>query len=652
MPSGSPATSAPVTRTSGHDLTFGHNARVNKAPVPLPAEHIPPGAADWRTPDAERWLAAVPAGWARPLWSVPALVIAMVWYLEAGPTPACTSVEPCGTDWWGLGTAVVLVVTLYWVWRRPRLALVGLAAGLVGFAAEGGVMESPAEPYVLAHLVAVAFTTAGIVHRLALAGRQRALALEAAGPAAQPLPAAARTFRRGRFSFGLAALLLAVAGFGYWQVQRVADAYEERASAATRLSGRVVALERDDDDISIVKVEADGRTHRFETAFPESFPEDSTADVVVDGDWAALVAEPYDAIGWELLVFAGLAASLAFFVNGVDGRTRSVRLRRGSLPVLKVLVREDHEDGRTWVFAADDPEGLRPVLHFHSLTAVEEEEDEEEYDEAEAVDLTKVRQILSGEDPPPPLREAVLYGVPYAGAEVAFAARDDEDTLEVLVECSVTAVKPAVAGPVRRGPKLPSRSRERKNARRPVEEIAATMAPVEGPRVWKAHDLSRAVGLGLLVVQGGGMWAMLDDGPSWTWLWLIVGLPWLTTAVATALTWRITADRDGLWVTGAWRVRRIEWAAITAVRHTEDGIRVTTGKDHPDVELSPTGWAWLERRLGREPYAVRAADEVRALHLDPELRPAEEASAAWQGMAVGPPLVAVSALWGAAVLLL
>ncbi|CAM5668726.1 hypothetical protein SMICM304S_02773 [Streptomyces microflavus] len=36
-----------------------------------------------------------------------------------------------------------------------------------------------------------------------------------------------------------------------------------------------------------------------------------------------------------------------------------------------------------------------------------------------------------------------------------------------------------------------------------------------------------------------------------------------------------------------------------------------------------TGWAWLERRLGREPYAVRAAEEVRALLLRPELRPAE-----------------------------
>ncbi|MYR93382.1 MULTISPECIES: hypothetical protein [unclassified Streptomyces] len=623
---------------------------MNSPPVPLPAEHIPPGTAAWQTPDAQRWLAAVPARWAHPLWAVLALLVPMVWYIAASPLTPCTSAQPCGTDWPGIGMAVVLVLTPYWVWRQPRLALVGLAAGLVGYAGDGGFTESFGEPYALAYPLAAAFTTAGIVHRLTLAGRQRALALEAAGPVEQPLPAAARTFRRGRFSFGLAALMLAVAGFGYWQAQQVADAYEERAARATQLTGRVVAQEQDDDGDDILKVEADERTHRFETAVPEDFPVGSRVDIVVDGDWAALVAEPYDAFGWEALVVGGTAAALAFFANGVDGRTRSARLRRRPLPVLRVLVREDHEDGRTWVFAADDPEALRPILHFHSLHAFEDEDEEADGDgdDADAVDITKVRQILSGDDPPPPLREAVLYGAPYAGAEVALAARLDADEPEVLVECSVTAVKPATPGPVKRGPRRP----ERKNAQRPVEEIVAAMTPGTGLRVWKAHGFSRAVGLGLLVVQGGGIWAMVDDGPSWHWLWLPLALPWLISAVATALTWRITADRDGLWVTGAWRVRRVAWDAVTAVRHSEDTIRVGTGKDHPNVELSPTGWAWLERRVGREPYAVRAAEEVRALVLRPELRPAEEAPTARQGMPVGPPLVAVSLLWGAAVLLL
>ncbi len=100
-------------------------------------------------------------------------------------------------------------------------------------------------------------------------------------------------------------------------MHQVVDAYEERAAEAAHLSGRVTALEQDD-DIDIVEVEADGRTHRFETASPEDFPVGSRVDVVVDGDWAALVAEPYDAVGWELLAVAGSVAGLAFLANGVD----------------------------------------------------------------------------------------------------------------------------------------------------------------------------------------------------------------------------------------------------------------------------------------------------------------------------------------------
>ncbi|MFD7769306.1 hypothetical protein [Streptomyces sp. NPDC059787] len=623
-----------------------------KHPVPLPAEHIPPGTADWRTPDAQRWLAAAPARWAHPLWALLALAVSLVWDVAAAPVAPCTSAEPCGTDWPGLGTVVVLVPTLYWVWRQPRLALAGLAAVLTGLAVEDGFTAAFGQPSALTFLVAVAFTTTGLVHRLAVAGRQRSLALEAAGPVAQPLPAAARTFHRGRISFVLAVLSLAVAGFGFWQAQQVVHAYEERAAGATELSGRVTALDRGDEDADVLTVTADGLTHRFETAYPEDFPVGSRVDIVVDGDWAALVAEPYDVFGWELLVLGGSVAGLVFLVNGVAGRTRSERLRRGPLPVLHVLVREGHDDGRTWVFAADDPEGLRPILHFHSLYVSEDEDDEEDGRDAgdgpaAGVELDRLTEILRGGGPTPPLREAVLYGVPYAGAEVAFVSRDDADDAEVAVECSVTAVKPAVRGWVERGPQR----RGRESPQRSVDEVATGMTLTAGPRVWRAHGFSRAVGLGLLLVQGGGTWAALDEGPSWTWLWLAVGLPWLVTAVSTALTWRITADRDGLWVTGAWRVRRVPWNVITSVRHSDDGVRVGRAKDSP-VEISPTGWAWLERRLGREPGAERVAEEVRALLLRPELRPLEEAPVGQQGMPVGPPLVALTVLWGAAVLLL
>lgn len=626
--------------------------------MPLPAEHIPPGTADWRTPDAQRWLAAVPALWAHPLWAILAWVLSIVWELEAGPAAACTSAEPCGTDWPGIGVAGLMVLTPYWVWRQPRLAFAGLAAVPAALVVDEG-FTAFARPSALGFLLAVTFAAAGLVHRLAVARRQRSLALEAAGTVVQPLPAAARTFRRGRISFVLGGLLWAAAGFGFWQAHQVVDAYEERAAGATHLSGRVTAVDWGDEDTDVLTVTADGRTHHVDTAFPEDFPVGSRVDIVVDGEWKALVAEPYDIFGWELLVLGGSVAGLAFLANGAAGRLLSRRLAREPLPVLNVLVREDDEDGRTWVFASDDPQGLRPILHFHSLHAFEDEEDEEEDDEeeeygseagddsADAVELRKITEILRGGGPTPPLREAVLYGAPYAGAEVVFVARDDADDDEVAVECSVDTVKPAVAGWRKRGPWR----RDRETPPRTADEVAAGMTRTEGPRVWKAHGFSRAVGLFLLLVEGGGIWAMLDDGPSWTWLFLIAGVPWLVTAVATALTWRITADRDGLWVTGAWRVRRIPWHVITSVVHSEDTLRVGRAEDD-SVDVSPTGFAWLERRLRREPAAERAADELRALLLHPELRPAQEAAAGQQGMPVGPPLAALSVLWGAAVLLL
>ncbi|MFE8952163.1 hypothetical protein [Streptomyces althioticus] len=621
---------------------------MSRQPVPLPAEHIPPGTPAWRTADVLRWLDAVPARWAHPLFAFLALAVSVAWEVTAAPVPACTSAEPCGSDWAGLAVAVVLVLSLYWVWRQPRLAIGGLAVTVVALAVEEGVTVF-ARPSALAYLTAAGFAVAGLVHRLAAAGRQRVLALEAAGAAAQPLLHAARTFRRGRMSFVMAAVFLVVAGFGVHQALRVADGYERRAASASHLAGEVTAVDEDD---GILTVTAEGRTYRIETAFPEDFPVDTRVDLVVDGDQAVLVAEPYDAFGWEILVLAGSVTGLAFLVNGVAGRLGARRLRRGPLPVLHVLVREGEEDGRTWVFAADDTQGRRPVLWFHSLYADDEgcEEDEDDLETADDdVDfgLDKIAQVLRADAPAPTLREAVLYGAPYTGAEVAFVARDDEDDPEVAVECSVTSVRPAV--PLWNTGGRPGRVR--KHPRRPLEEVAAGLAPSAEPRVWRAHGFSRAVGLGLLVVQGGGVWAALEDGPSWHWLLLAVALPWLVTSVATATTWRITADRDGLWVMTAWRVRRVPWDVMLSVTHRDDGIAIGRAEDDA-VRVSPTGWAWLERRLGREPGAARVADELRALLLRPDLRPAGEAASDRQGMPVGPPLVALTVLWGAAVLLL
>ncbi|CAL9515853.1 hypothetical protein [Streptomyces sp. NPDC101145] len=636
------------------------------SPLPLPADRIPPGTADWRSADARRWLDAVPAAWAHPLWAVLALVLAALWVIAAAPDTVCTPAEPCGTDWPGLCVAAALPLTLYWVVRQPRLALPGLAVLVLGDVVVSGSVASLGEPSMLGFVAASAFTAAGLLHRIGAAARQRALAREAAGPAVHPVPAAALTFRRGRLSFALAGLLLAAAVFGFWQAQRVVDDFERRAAALTPVTGTVT---RSDADELVIDVAVGERVHRVETAFSERYPVDSRADLLVDGDWARLAAEPYDVFGWELLVLAGLVGGLAFLANAVDGRTRSRQLHRGPLPVLRVLVREGHDDGKTWVYAADDPAAERPLLHFHSLHSFEEDpdgpgdphdeddEDDDEDDDELAEGLRKVGAILKGEDPPPPLREAVLYGLPYTGAELAFIAPDDEDPGEVAVECSVTAVKPAVPGLFGGGLPTPAPGRSghpdgARPRRRPVDEVAATLAPSPAPRTWGATGVSRGVGVFLLLVQGGGVWSLLDGEVSWLSVFPLIGLLFVVTSASTALNWRLTADRDGLWIAGPWRVRRVLWDEVAAVRHNRGGDLVVVREADTEVTLSPVGWPWLERRLGREPYGPRAADEAHALLRRPALRPEQPATAAQQGMPAGPLLAVASVLWGAAVLLL
>ncbi|WP_228979839.1 hypothetical protein [Streptomyces sp. DH12] len=640
------------------------------APVPLPADHIPPGAADWRSADARRWLAASPAAWAHPLWAVLALAAGTVWQVAAIPAEPCTTASPCGTDWPGLGFAALLLLTLYWVARQPRLALAGLAVLLTGHVVDGGTQSLTTPPW-LVFVVAAGFAATGLLHRLSVAARQRALAAEAAGPAAHPVPAAALAFRRGRLSTGVAALLLGVAAFGLWQGQAVADAYEERAARLTPVTGTVVRSDEDGLRVSVPSLE---RAYDVEAVFPEDFPVDSEVDLLVDGDWVRLVAEPYDIAGWEMLVLAGLVGGCAFLANAVDGRTRSRWAHRGPLPVLRVLVLEGRDDGRTWVYAADDPAAERPLLHFHSLYAVEDGDgtppgagggaggpdgDGEEAwarEEDLVEELRKAGAILKGEDPPPPLREAVLYGLPYTGAELLFVARDDEDDPEVFVECGVTAVKPAVPGPFGRGPAPGGRAGGtdgRGRARgRSVDEVAATLVPSSAPRAWGADRVSRAVGLFLLLVQGGGVWALLDEDFTWTSVVPLVGLFFVVSSASTALGWRLTADRDGLWVAGAWRVRHVPWDRVMTVRHRSGGDIVVAREEDTELTLSPVGWAWLERRLGRDPVGPRAAEEAYALLHRPELRPREPAGPREQGMPVGPLLATASVLWGAAVLLL
>ncbi|MEU9606588.1 hypothetical protein [Streptomyces sp. NPDC048057] len=645
---------------------------VSELPLPLPAEHIPAGTAAWRSADAARWSAAAPRRWAHPMGAVLALAVGMVWFVASAPEEACTTAQPCASSWPSLTLSVLALLCPYWVWRQPLLALAGLSTLTAAVLIEAGFAPSDLGTGALALLGALGFAMVTMVHRIGAARRQRTLAEAAAGDVRQQLPHGSGDFKRGRLSLVVGVLLLAVSTFALWRALDVVSGHEDRAAGATRVSAEVIEVDADEDDTSTLVVEArdDQRRHTLDTVFPEDYPVGTTVDLVVDGDWVRLVAEPYDIFDWELLLVLSAVPGLAFLVNGVTGHLRARSLNGRALPALRVLVHDGEEDARTYVYAADDRAAERPLLTFHSLYVTEaghqpddgidqvfEEVVEAQEDEQERFDAL----LACGKNPP--LREAVLLGAPYSGAEVAFLAPEPTGTEQVDVERSVTPVRPygprlvdpaAFAGTRLRGTaRTPEQqSARRRPRRRPVREVADGMRPTAAPRSWTADGGSRGVGVFLLLAQGLTLAQVLDGDWSWHKVLALFALSFFTTIVATALNWRLTADRGGVWVRGGWRVRHVRWERIAGVRHAHDTIEISISGSHDEIELMPVSAGWFQRRLGKGSAATEASEALRAMLHYPELRPTEDAESRDQGTPLGPVLAGFTLLWAAVVLLL
>ncbi|WP_156723477.1 hypothetical protein [Streptomyces apocyni] len=668
-------------------------------PVSLPPEHIPAGTPAWQSADARRWAATVPGRWTHPLWASLALLATTLWaVLVVDTTPVCTQAAPCGPEWWGMTLAGLALLELYWIWRQPALALlvIGPLTGTVLLSAEAlGTTPGTAR---IAVLVAAVFAALTLLERVAARQRQRTLAERAAGPGRHPAPASAIRFKRGRASMIMAAPLLAVAVFAAWQGVDAVARDQARAARATLVRAQVT--EQGEESLTVRL--PDGGKLTLDALSPENHPVGTETAVLVEeydgggedtvgaisgAPWARLVAEPYDASGWQLLLLGAALPGLAFLSNGIDGRRRRTRLNAGPLPVLRVLVREG-DTADTYVYAADDLAGEHPIFRVYTARVDDPTDDEhgehgEHGDseggradhaatEAVAAFAAAFRNLESSE----PLREAVLYGSPHTGGELTLVATDDD---EVVVECSAAPVRTprAFAGllPSGTGAKLPTGpgpgddhrdrdpapeapGRERTRMRSP-EETAASITPTERPQRWSAGPVGRAGGVLMLVVETAVIWGLLNDpdGFRLSWVFALAFLPTAVNAIAVALNWRITADRSGLWVAGAWRVRHITWADLDRAEHTGDGIVLHArapqpGKDAVRVSLICAGWPWLERRLGADTVSLRAVEEIRALHTYPALRPTEDSAPGDQGMPLGPLAVVATVVWAAVVLLL
>ncbi|MEV6109765.1 hypothetical protein AB0M28_34420 [Streptomyces sp. NPDC051940] len=576
---------------------------MSNSPIPLPQTAVPAGAAGWQSYDAARWRALRPAAWAHPGWSLAALAGTVAVAIATTPAAAdvCTEAAPCDADWVGAGVMTLLLAQMLWIWRVP-----GWAAATLPVLALASLWEEDA-PFAADAAVAVAALAACVacLHRLDVARRQQALALEAAGPARHPLPARAMGVRRGRVQGVAGAVLLAAAACAAVAGLAGVAAQDAHAERATRLGATVTGWGTESLRVDL----PDGGRRTVYAAFPEDYPKGSVVGVLVDGSWARLVAEPYDAMGWQLLGLAAAVPGGCLLGVALTGRRRAAELRRGPVPVLRVLARDGADDLRTYVYAADDTEGRAPVLACALWPAREVG--------AEADPDADDSDVELPEPTGRPLREALLYGAPGAGGEIVLVSGDADEPGGVLVECTHAPVAPAPL------PFVPEPGGWRETS-------------------WGAGWIERLVGLALAVIGVGMAQPLVGGSASWDDVTsAVVGCGMLAVA-ARQLNWRVTADASGVSICGGWRVRRVPWDALAAVRppSAEHGVTflVRTADGTERVTLTQLyGPRVLVDRLRTRPAALRAVDALEAMRTDPALRPGEETPA---GVPAGPVLVA------------
>lgn len=602
----------------------------------------------WLTADAERWARLRPASWARPKWSVLALVVTVVWAIVVEPEAPCSAAAPCGPDWGGMVQMGLALGLVYWFARLPELALVAapVLAVIVAW------VELPGVGWVsrianLAVIAALAFGWAAAWSRLAVRRGQRQTAERSAGMRHR-LPEPVGPLVRGTIPIVGAVLLCAVAAAFVALGLRGIRADEDRAAHAVRTTGRVVGQGEE-----TVRVRtADEHSVVVSSAYPEDYRIGSTVTVLEDGSWRRLAAEPYDAFGWQLLTLAVVLPGLSLLTVGSLARGRAAALRRPPVSVLRVLERAVSDVG-TLVYAADDTAGLMPLLECHCVPvfsqgempdAVGEEADEAFDDEFPDFDEQ--------------LREAVMFGAPYEGGELVLVTTDVEGKPLVIRTASPVRLPRSgngralkekaktddVSGPV---------ARRLRQAR--VDQVAETLHPSAQPMRWGPGAVTRVGGLALAAGILAGVWyfvrTLVTEGFSWDVVPLLGLLIWVGQAAAL-LNWRATADSTGLHLARAWNVRHVPWERLRSVQYTDEGnveIRLSVGDDW---QLTALGWPWAERHLRIRPSHVRMAEEVTALRHHPELRPTERSRPADRGRPLAPfllglvALAAFAAIWG------
>ncbi|MEE1759050.1 hypothetical protein [Streptomyces sp. SP18BB07] len=543
-------------------------------PRPLPAHAVPEGAVAWTGEKMEAWARTRPPLWVpartRPLHLlavVPGGLIVGFWLANFVELPAAL--------------AALVPLQLVWTLVRPEVVRFSAPVLMLLLAWYGGSHDVPS----LVGGVAATLTWAMAEIRLSKRRLQRQWASVAAEGATATVPDEVGPLRRGRFLMGFGCLLTVVA-----------------VAVLSSVSGWDVATDRH--EITLV-------------------------------GWFV--------VGW----------GLTSLLSGWLGRRRAAALRGAPVPVLRVLVR-DGADGDAEVFAADDVDALRPLFtvateEWYDDADEEDEVEDEQRDAGEERDafLDAVEGVDDDDDQPGPLREAVLYGVPHDGAEIVIvsateapetaeeteateAAEGDEGgtSAELVVESSSGPVRPLSDRTVRH---RAAAQRARAKRHTVQEELRATAVTESRARLgdepvsvrrWRAGWADWSAALFMIVTMAAvglypdGLWQYVLGG--------VLGVLGVLT-LPQMLTWRITADRSGLWLSGWGRPQHVAWDDLTTVRCAGAVLTVDSRRaSFPVWSVRAERWRWLERKLRLVHPYERTAAEITAMWRDPALRPEGE----------------------------
>lgn len=375
--------------------------------------------------------------------------------------------------------------------------------------------------------------------------------------------------------------------------------------------------------------------------------------------------------GWELAEDRQTAPAGGWFVVGLGvtvlasaalGRWRAAGLRREPVPVLRVLMRVN-TDVDAEVYAADDLEAVRPLFTVATSEFDDDDDDDDEHkgegegeDEDEAEDEhddAEIQELLDGldTDEPGPLREAVLHGLPYDGAEVLLVIAATEPDEPAVVEWSTGPVRPFSEGAVRRrlaGEKRAVADEARQRAA--AEDVAGRLRGqgAVGVRRWRAgwpDWLSVALGavwVGVLFAAESGLWRYV--------LGALVGLG-VALMVPRQLAWTVTADREGLWFNGLRRTRHIAWDEVRIVECKGPELKIGSRRSiFGEWSVDTLRWRRLERKVGLVHPYDRLAAEVTAMWRDPDARPTGTSDERRRGRPLWPLAVLIALGWTVLVL--